>query len=245
MSRITFEEVKQSIENSGWKLLSSTYVNLKTDLEICCPEGHNAFVSFDKWRKGNFECPICNQNKFYSVQKNPIKKNGHRVLALDQATYVSGWSIFDDQNLVSYGTWEVEGKDAVKRIAKVKGWLASMIQKWQPDTIVIEDIQLQTYKKNQSEDINAAVVTYKTLAQLQGVLQNYLYEINVIFKTAPPGTWRNFSGVKGNHRTDQKKSAQIRIKELYGFDVKTDEADAILIGRWAAHNNSSNKIIFF
>jgi len=37
-SRIKFEEVKESVEQNGWKLLSETYHNLKADLIACCPK---------------------------------------------------------------------------------------------------------------------------------------------------------------------------------------------------------------
>lgn len=41
--------------------------------------------------------------------------------------------------------------------------MASMIKKWNPDKIVIEEIQLQTYKKSEEEVIEM-VKTFKTLA---------------------------------------------------------------------------------
>jgi hypothetical protein len=39
-SKIKIDEVKTEVEAHGWKLISSTYVNLKTPLELECPEGH-------------------------------------------------------------------------------------------------------------------------------------------------------------------------------------------------------------
>lgn len=119
-----------------------------------------------------------------------------------------------------------------------------MIKKWNPDKIIFEDIQLQTYKKNPSE-VTEMVITFKKLAHLQGVLKNYCYESGLLYKVVPPSTWRHYSEVKGNSRTDQKRSAQLIVKQLYDISVSQDEADAILIGRWAAHDQKTNEIIMF
>lgn len=120
-----------------------------------------------------------------------------------------------------------------------------MIDKWHPDLVVLEDIQLQNYKKYNSNEIVNAVTTYKKLAHLQGVLKDYCYEINQICKIVPVATWRNFSNVTGSTRTDRKKSAQLRVKTLYDITVKQDEADAILIGRWGAHNSGIKQMHYF
>jgi hypothetical protein len=66
-----------------------------------------------------------------------------RTLALDQASHITGWSIFDDQNLVRYGAFSVADGDEIERFHKVKEWLISMINLWKPDIIGIEGIQYQ------------------------------------------------------------------------------------------------------
>lgn len=119
-----------------------------------------------------------------------------------------------------------------------------MIQNWQPDQVVIEDIQLQKFKSSNGME-GDAVVTFKKLAHLQGALKNYFYEIGIPYKVVPPATWRAYSDVKGANRTDKKKNAQIKIKRFYDISVTQDEADAILIGRWAAHEHKANDVISF
>ena len=238
--RLKIEDIQKDIEKDGWKLISTEYVNLKTDLQVNCPEGHDCFVSYEKWRRGAFECPICKQNKYYKSDNIAVKKNGYRVLALDQASITSGWAVFDDENLVKYGKWTSNGNDSTSRIAKTKYWVASMIQKWCPDKIVLEDIQLQKFGEQ-----GEAVVTYKKLAHLQGVLMNYFYEKDIPCEILAPATWRAYSEIKGKTRTDKKKNAQLKVKRFYDVSVTQDEADAILIGRCGAHNSNANKIIEF
>ena len=114
-----------------------------------------------------------------------------------------------------------------------------MIQSYNPDLIVFEDIQLQKF------DGGEQVLTYKKLAHLQGVLENYCYENGFIFKVVPPATWRAHNQVKGKTRSDKKKSAQLIVKDLYDINCSTDEADAILIGKWAAHDRRNNQMITF
>lgn len=243
-SKIKYEEVKQDIEKQGWTLKSSSYVNLKTDLEVECPEGHTTFFSYEKWRRGKVECPICKQNNYYKPNEYAKKKKGFRILAFDQATNTSGWAVFDGEELISYGSHTSIGSRDTEKIAQTKYWVASMIEKWQPDLVVIEDIQLQTYKTNDEQTL-AAVKTFKILAHLQGVLKNYFFEKEIDFRVVPPATWRMHSKVKGNHRTDQKKSAQLIVKKFYDITVSQDEADAILIGKWGVFNNKVNELIEF
>lgn len=237
---IKIEDVKRNVEDSGWKLVSTEYINLKTDLQVKCPEGHDCFVSFEKFRKGKYECPICKQNQYYKTDNIAVKKKGFRVLAFDQASITSGWSVFDDEVLIKYGKWTSDGSNSTERIAQTKYWIASMIDKWKPDQVILEDIQLQKID-GQGE----AVLTYKKLAHLQGVISNYLYEKSIDFLVVPAATWRAHSEIKGKTRTDKKKNAQLKIKRFYDVSVTQDEADAILIGRWAAHKNKATQIIEF
>lgn len=238
--KIKIEEVRQNFKNKNWELISNEYVNLKTDLQVVCPEGHECFVSYEKWRRGNFECPICKQNQYYKVDNIAIKKSGYRILAFDQASITSGWAVFDNDTLIKYGKWTSDGTHSTERIAKTKYWIASMIQKWQPDQIIFEDIQLQKFGEN-----SEGVITFKKLAHLQGVLKNYCYEQNLPYTVVAPATWRAFSEIKGKTRSDKKKSAQLKVKRFYDVSVTQDEADAILICRWAVHQHKTTEIIEF
>lgn len=239
-NKLKFEDIKKDIESQGWKLNQDEYVNLKTDLQVICPEGHDCFVSYEKWRRGSFECPICKQNQYYKSDNIAVKKKGYRILAFDQASITSGWAVFDGEVLVKYGKWSSEGTHSTERIAKTKYWVASMIQKWNPDEVVFEDIQLQKFGEG-----NEAVLTFKKLAHLQGVLKNYCYENQILYSIVPSATWRAHVEIKGKTRQDKKKSAQLKVKRFYDISVTQDEADAILLGRYGAYAHKSTEIIEF
>lgn len=175
------------------------------------------------------------------MNDNAIKKDkkAHRILAFDQAANTSGWSVFDDLELVKFGKWTSTGSHSTEKINQTKHWVANMIQTWKPDLVVFEDIQLQKF------DGGEAVVTFKKLAHLQGVLKNYCFENGIIYKIVSPSTWRAFNEIKGRERNDKKRNAQFKVKALYDVSVTQDEADAILIGRWAADDGQQNRMIEF
>lgn len=203
-----------------------------------CPNGHENYYTMDYWRRHK-ECPTCKNNQYYKMDDTAPKKNGYRILAFDQASITSGWAVFDDEKLIKFGHWTSDGEHSTERIAKTKYWFSNMIQVWNPDLVVLEDIQLQEFGGD------AAVTTYKKLAHLQGVLKNYCYENGILYKIVPPATWRSFNQIKGKSRTDLKRNAQFKIKQLYDVKATQDDSDAILIGTWAAHESNMNKVIIF
>lgn len=237
MSRLTYEEVRQEIEKRGWELISTSYNNLDSDLDLKCPAGHFNVFSLKQWR--HCECPTCKENPFYNMDTKPVKKKGFRVLALDQATITSGWAVLDDNELIKYGKYTTKGNHSTERIAQTKGFVASLIQKWNPSLVALEDIQLQRYTSGDG------VLTFKKLAHLQGVLKNYCYECGIPFVIVSSNTWRSVTGVQGRTRVDRKKSAQLLILDAYDVAVSEDEADAVLIGKWAAETQKPNEIINF
>lgn len=240
MGKIKYEEVKQSIEEAGWTLESTEYVNLETDLKALCPVGHEVHFPYKLWRGGHVTCPLCERQPFKKINELPKRKTGYRILGFDQASITSGWACFDGSTLMNYGSWTSHGAKSTERIAQTKVWFASMIDQHKPDMIVLEDIQLQKF-----EDGDAAVLTYKKLAHLQGVLKNYCYENGIPYQIVPPATWRTYNNVKGKTRSDQKKSAQLRVEAIYDVKVSTDEADAVLLTRYAAAQQNSMQLIQF
>ena len=106
---INLYSVGNHLESEGWKLLSTEYKNLDTELEMMCPEGHKQTQTYRQWRKRP-QCETCLAGDPYKVKKNkvPIKKiDTRRILALDAATVITGYAIYDDDVLVSYGTFKV------------------------------------------------------------------------------------------------------------------------------------------
>ena len=174
----------------------------------------------------------------FKIKKNkvPIKKiDTQRVLALDAATNITGYAIYDDGELVSYGTHKAEG-ETEERINEMKKWLIAAVDEWEPDFVGIENVQLQTYGHNQAQ-----VKTFQTLANLQGVIIDTLFEQCIDHDLAYSTEWRKYCNVgEGTGRENKKKQAQDKVKLWYGQLCTQDEADAICIGKYFVHLLKNN-----
>lgn len=195
-----------------------------------CPKGHDVYTTWRLLRDFQ-ECPTCNQTLYdpNSVKVEKKQRGKYRILALDQSSNITGYAIFDNDDLIKTGIFKTtHSKKEHDRFVEVRQWLLSMIATYQPDKIAFEDIQLQ------SQGGEVGYNTFKILAHLQGVLMETLAESNIEYEIISPSTWRNACGVTGKGRSDRKRSMQFRIKEWYGAEVTDDVADAIGIGRTAA-----------
>ena len=148
---INIYSVANHLQEEGWKLISNVYKNLDTELEMECPAGHRQMQTYKNWRKHPL-CEQCMAGDPYKIKKNKVPEKDSdtvRVLALDAATNITGYSIFDNRDLISYGTFKTKGDNAEVRIHEVKEWLRAAITEWEPDFVGIENIQLQSFGNNQ------------------------------------------------------------------------------------------------
>ena len=227
---INIYSVTLALEEQGWKLLSNTYKNLNTELEMECPKGHKQFKTFGEWRKHPI-CEKCRAGDPYQIKNKIPEKtdNIKRIVALDAATNITGFSVYDNNVLVNYGIYKTDPDlNSTARINQVKRWLISIIKEWQPDFVGIENIQLQTFGHN-----NYQVETYRVLANLQGVLLDTLFENSIDSDLVSVNSWRNYCNVgTGTGRENKKKQAQDKVYEWYNVNCSQDEADAICIGKY-------------
>lgn len=234
MARITIEQINAELAPDNWKLISTEYKNLDSELIFECDEGHKVYSTWKKIRTKR-ECPLCKQNQFKEVEQTllPKKKGEYRILALDQATHISGWALFSDGRLLRYGTFETLAKEEIERDFQIKNWLINMIENWKPDFVALEGIQYEE---------KFGITTFMTLARLQGILMDTLYELGIEYTLCHTQTWRSSCGVKGRSRVDRKRSMQLLVKQWYDVSVSDDCADAIGIGHYAIEKGRKPKI---
>lgn len=242
MAKILLENIQEEANKINWKVISTKYINLKTEMEFRCPLNHVVITTYEKWRRQPI-CPICQK----TANDNPIisaiyskGKNDYRVLALDQSSYITGWSIYENNKLIKYGTYAVNYESEANRINCVKEWLINMINAWQIDYVWLEDIQLQDHKNGEEYSEKIGVTTYKVLAHLQGVLINALYANGIPYNIVHTATWRKFCNIKGKARPDKKKNAQLQVLDWYGLNVDIDAAEAICIGRYGTNYSAKS-----
>lgn len=146
-----------------------------------------------------------------------------KILSLDQASRTSGWSYFENGNLTSFGHWEMTHEDIAVRIHRLCQEIRAKIEEYEPDILVLENIQLQ----------HGDVATFQKLAQVQGGILALAAEYKLPYKIVYPTDWRadcDFLKGKDKHRENQKKIAQEWVKDTYQKKCTQDEADAICIG---------------
>lgn len=247
MGRITIDQIKEELAQYGWLLLSDSYKNLDAPLDFQCDCGHRVYSTWKKIREHPI-CPTCQEEQFKKLStKIQPKSNGvQRLISFDQSTHISGYAIFDGEVLIHYGVFETIREDEISRYIEVKQWINGMIQMWQPDWVAIEDIQLQSKGGMDTRDADNVqnLMVYKTLARLQGVILASFVEQNLHYKIYAPSEWRGYCGIGGKSRADKKRAARLAIEEWFKINATEDEADAICLGKCAAHEINRPKISF-
>ena len=148
-----------------------------------------------------------------------------RVLALDQASRVTGWAVYEDGKLYTFGKFSATQSDIGDRLLYIRKEVIKLIDEYDIDEAVFEDIQLQDNKINN-------VATFKTLAEVFGVIHELFVELKIPREAVLSTVWKSKLGIKGYDRTAQKKAAQGWVKTTYNVSPTQDECDAICIGAY-------------
>lgn len=154
-----------------------------------------------------------------------------RLLALDQASKITGWAIFEDGELKSYGKISLDDPNTDIRLVQLRQGIQTLVADYNIDEVIFEDIQQQNNVANN-------VQTFKVLAEVYGVVSELLQEIQIPHSTVLAASWKSTLGIKGRTRAEQKKNAQLYVEQNYGIHVIQDIADAVCIG---THHIKKNK----
>ena len=144
------------------------------------------------------------------------------ILALDQSSRVSGYAVFVDNQLVASGTFTVLDDYIPDRLVKIRKKVIALIEKYDINKVLLEDIQMQTQVNN--------VSTHKILAEVLGVLEELCAERKIPHELIHSSSWKSGLNIKGRDRATQKRNAQAYVEEVYKLKVSQDESDAICIG---------------
>lgn len=144
------------------------------------------------------------------------------TLCFDQATRVSGWSVFKDGQYVESGIIDLHKiTDTGERTKQMGIELCNKIEKIKPDLVVIEEVQ------NQS---NTSTVI--KLARLQGMVLGFAAAHNIKTKIFEPTAWRKLLSYKQGPKVKREQLKQQSIdyvKKNFGFDFSEDRCEAICI----------------
>ena len=159
-----------------------------------------------------------------------------RLLALDQASRTTGYAIFEDDQLVKSGTFTLRSDDIGERLVAYRKHIEQLIVENDIEEVAFEDIQMQRPQNN--------VKTFKVLAEIFGVTQEFLAENKHSYHIVSSNTWKSKLQIKGTHSDEQKRNAQLYVQEHFNKKVSRDESDAICIGASIVLDNKKKKADF-
>ena len=231
MGKLSTTQLEKELQEKDYTLISDEgYKNLNSFIKVKCPHGHLIETTMADFRHPSFECPVCIPNiTFINPKEIPPKEaNTFRIIAFDQATEKFGLSIWDNGKLIFYNLYTFKGV-VINRIAQIRKFVKDfVIDKWNPDFVVMEDIQ---YQKG---GYGGGLTTYKVLAMLLGNLEVLLAENNIKYEVVSPNVWRKYAGTAGKNRTEEKMLSVAKVKEKFNIKVTDDVAEAILIGSYGS-----------
>lgn len=145
-----------------------------------------------------------------------------RLLAWDQSSKKSGFSLIEDGEYVKSGIIDKSKiADIDTRIGEMGIAICQQIKELNPDLVVIEDIQ------NQS-----SISTVVSLARLQGFILGWCYVKHIKTEIIRPSEWRKvlqFKQGAGVKRQELKTQGINYVKERHGVELSEDEAEAVAI----------------
>lgn len=151
-----------------------------------------------------------------------------KILAFDQSTRVTGFSLFEDGKYVKSGVVDLhKNTDTDERSKQMAVEICKLIESAKPDCVIIEQVQ------NQSN-----VSTVIKLARIQGVAIGFCAAHNIDLYILTPSQWRAALDYKQGPKVKRevlKQQSRDFVKNVLGLSIKSeDENEAIAINE-AAH----------
>ena len=148
------------------------------------------------------------------------------ILALDQATVNTAYSVWVNSKLITHGkvTADEKIKD-YRRSLQMVDLVMEKVDEYKPDLVVLE-----------GAFSNGNIKTFGMLSCLRGMTMERLKDEGYKFEIVEPITWKSFSKIKGK-RPEQKKQSVFLAEKTFGIELFNDDdiADSINIGCWAVN----------
>lgn len=148
-----------------------------------------------------------------------------KLLALDQSSKVTGYTVLDGDKIIQVSHFECIGDDVGDRLCQFRKKIIALIEQYDIEEIAFEDIQLQDVNGNKETGIK----TFKVLAEVFGVMHELCCEIKMPYTAILPIKWKAHFKIAGKGRTQEKKMSQAYAKKVCGIQCTEDEADSLCI----------------
>ena len=149
------------------------------------------------------------------------------ILALDLSTKSSGYSVFDDNKLITYGLAASTKANVYDRIEIITKRIQEIVKEYNPTKIIAEQPEPAFVKNN--------IDVYRKLTFVHGSICMMLRHYKLQMELYTSSHWRKMVGIhtgRGIKRTQLKAKDIEEANKLFP-QIKTksdDVADAILIG---------------
>ena len=157
------------------------------------------------------------------------------IVGLDLSTTSTGFSVYQDGELINHGRFRSDKKNAFDRIDEIYHMVGDLFKAYDIDVVFVEDVPL-------SSAMNKRIC--ELLLLLQGTIYSHCINNDCAFYQMEPSEWRRLAGVKPEkpRREFQKKAAIELVNALHGLNFSwiddkydkttgdSDEAEGILIG---------------
>ena len=158
------------------------------------------------------------------VVMSKSSKKLKRLVAFDQASNHTGYSVFDDAKLIKWGLLDASGlgDNTKARIKDMIRQINEVLSTYNPDLVIIEGVMGQA---------NTHVLI--VLAQLQGCIIRMCDAAGIDYVIYEPTVWRSqlsFAQGKKVKRAELKAQAVEFIRKAYKLMVEEDVCEAICIG---------------
>lgn len=147
-----------------------------------------------------------------------------KLLALDQSSQVTGYTVLDNGKIIVVSHFECTG-DLGDRLVKFRKKIINLIEEYDIDEVVFEDIQLQDVNGNKETGIK----TFKVLAEVFGIMHELCSEIKMPYTAVLPIKWKAHFKIAGKGRAQEKKMSQAYALKTCGINCTEDEADSLCI----------------
>ena len=161
-----------------------------------------------------------------------------KYLAIDNALAISGWAIFEEENLLKFDIFKTKSTDPLgKRLSDIYSEICDFIESNDIDFIFFEDCQQQS---------NRNVQTYHKLSMVKGIVEFTCFQEEKECECLSPSSWRSVLKNKfgfnfGRARTEQKAKAKEFVKDHFNVTASEDECDAICLGYAGILDKESKK----
>ena len=155
-----------------------------------------------------------------------------KVLAIDGSTKSTGWALFNNRKLVTYGIICANNNNVLDRIPIIVNGLLQILKEHNPDEIIMEEVI--------PEDVNHNQTTFKSLIYLQAMVALTFHKMGKKLNFYAASEWRKKCEIQTGRgiKRDMVKAADIQfVKDNYNIETNDDIADAICIGHAYTHQS--------